>query len=195
MGFKESKLNLTTERIGTYWTVIIDGVEYTSKEIAVKYSINHSTVSKHVSIKTQEEFKKWLECRIELKSLGLEGTNIILFKRDGEVCWAKCIMETTGWSSSYINIQLHRWVKKEIDTDELFNPTKKNVYKKRVPKPVGQHMSMWGTLSNKKRDHNLAKIKKPSKWELEQPESDGFYSGGNGHTVASTGRVTYLRGD
>lgn len=196
MSFKETILDIVAEKVGNNWTIVINGVGYSPKEIARKYMVSHNTISRHLSLKTPEEFGEWLQNRTTLKELGLEGTNIILFRRDEEICWVRCVEETTGWSSSYVNVQLHRWAAKEIDTDELFDPAKKTIYKKRTKKgPVGTHMSMWGDLSNEKRDYNLDKLKRPSKWEQEQPEPDGFYSSTGGHTVASSNRVTYMKGD
>ena len=100
-------------------------------------------------------------------------------------------MEATGCSSSHANSKLHLWKGKHIDCDELFNPIKKEKYKSRDK--IGT--SNWRGLSNKSRKYNLSKMKSPSKWELEQPEPGGFFSGEGGHMVGRAGSKTYLRGD
>lgn len=192
MVFKDVVLDLKTEKMGNQWSIIISDIGYTPSEIARKYNINQGTVSTKLSRKSSEEFRFWLQNRIEIESLGLPP-NSVLFKRDGAVCWSGCVMEATGCGSSHANNILHAWQNGYIDCDELFNPKRKKKYTPRKTNGVGT--ANWRGLSNKSRGFRLAKMKKVGTWEQGLPEPDGFFNGSPNHVVGHAGVTTFLKGD
>lgn len=189
MKFKDIILEITVSKVKTEYFLTIDGVQLTPKLAGAKYGVSPALVRKHLAEDTVEEFTKWLQDKLELRSLGITN-QCNLFKKDGEVMWSTCLVDIIGCSVSTANDRLNSWVQGKGDLDDLCDP-RQRIKEKRDPNGG----SRWGGLTNKKRGSKLKDMKTPSAWEKRLPEPSGFTKTNVNYCVGTSSHGAVYRGD
>jgi hypothetical protein len=154
--------------IGLY--ISIDGSLVDNREIAELFNMNVRDISTFMSKNRHRPYhiKKWLCDKLWRIEVG-DSNNVKVYQNpNGCRCTVNLVKKMAGLSNSVAAHLLKNWETGDIDTDELFVPKelRKTQYinSLRKPRPRGKRAD-WGGLSNKPRDHNLARIPDPTPYE------------------------------